>query len=39
VSGKLDIDPYFAARLYRAIAVFLSMRMRSTVQQFRDACG
>jgi CRP/FNR family cyclic AMP-dependent transcriptional regulator len=33
LNAKLDIDPYFAARLYRAIAVFLSMRMRSTVQQ------
>ena len=31
--AKLDVDPYFAARLYRAIAVFLSMRMRSTVLQ------
>ena len=33
LNAKLDVDPYFAARLYRAIAVFLSMRMRSTVQQ------
>jgi CRP/FNR family cyclic AMP-dependent transcriptional regulator len=33
LKAKLDVDPYFAARLYRAIAVFLSMRMRSTVQQ------
>jgi CRP-like cAMP-binding protein len=33
LNAKLDIDPYFAARLYRAIAVFRSMRMRSTVQQ------
>ena len=30
---KLNGDPAFAARLYRAIAMFLSVRMRSTVQR------
>lgn len=34
LNAKLEADPHFAARLYRAIAVFLSVRMRSTVQQF-----
>lgn len=33
LNARLDAEPYFAARFYRAIAVFLSMRMRSTVQQ------
>lgn len=33
LGGKLDADPPFAARLYRAIAMFLSVRMRSTVQR------
>jgi hypothetical protein len=33
LTGKLDTDPPFAARLYRAIAMFLSVRMRSTVQR------
>ncbi len=32
LNAKLDSDPAFAARLYRAIAMFLSARMRSTVQ-------
>src|SRR5690242_5817749 len=31
--ARLEAEPHFAARLYRAIAVFLSVRMRSTVQQ------
>jgi len=31
--AKLDSDPAFAARLYRAIAMFLSARMRNTVQR------
>ncbi|HZP79399.1 MAG TPA: cyclic nucleotide-binding domain-containing protein [Pseudolabrys sp.] len=30
---KLAQEPAFAARLYRAIAMFLSVRMRSTVQR------
>lgn len=30
---KLEREPEFAARLYRAIAMFLSVRMRSTVQR------
>jgi CRP-like cAMP-binding protein len=33
LNTKLEAEPHFAARLYRAIAMFLSMRMRSTVQQ------
>jgi len=33
LNAKLDADSAFAARLYRAIAMFLSIRMRSTVQQ------
>lgn len=33
LNARLDAEPQFAARFYRAIAVFLSMRMRSTVQQ------
>jgi CRP-like cAMP-binding protein len=33
LAAKLDADPTFAARLYRAIAMFLSVRMRSTVQR------
>jgi CRP/FNR family cyclic AMP-dependent transcriptional regulator len=32
LNTKLEGDPAFAARLYRAIAMFLSVRMRSTVQ-------
>jgi len=31
IQGKLDSDPGFASRFYRAIAVFLSERMRNTV--------
>jgi CRP/FNR family cyclic AMP-dependent transcriptional regulator len=31
--ARLDADAAFAARLYRAIAMFLSLRMRSTVQR------
>lgn len=31
IQAKLDGDPGFAARFYRAIAIFLSERMRSTV--------
>jgi CRP-like cAMP-binding protein len=33
LNAKLEQDPRFAARLYRAIAMFLSARMRSTVQR------
>jgi len=33
LNAKLDSDPAFAARLYRAIAMFLSARMRNTVQR------
>ncbi len=33
LNAKLDGEPDFAARLYRAIAMFLSVRMRSTVQR------
>ena len=33
LNAKLEGDPAFAARLYRAIAMFLSVRMRSTVQR------
>jgi CRP/FNR family transcriptional regulator, cyclic AMP receptor protein len=33
LNARLDRDPAFAARLYRAIAMFLSVRMRSTVQR------
>ena len=33
LNAKLAADPAFAARLYRAIAMFLSIRMRSTVQR------
>jgi len=32
LNAKIEGDPAFAARLYRAIAMFLSVRMRSTVQ-------
>jgi len=32
--ARLDGDAAFAARLYRAIAMFLSIRMRSTVRRF-----
>jgi CRP/FNR family transcriptional regulator, cyclic AMP receptor protein len=32
LNTRLEGDPAFAARLYRAIAMFLSVRMRSTVQ-------
>jgi len=31
IQDKLDNDPGFASRFYRAIAIFLSERMRSTV--------
>jgi CRP-like cAMP-binding protein len=31
--ARLDSDAAFAARLYRAIAMFLSIRMRNTVQR------
>jgi CRP-like cAMP-binding protein len=33
LNARIDRDPAFAARLYRAIAMFLSVRMRSTVQR------
>lgn len=33
LNAKIEQDPSFAARLYRAIAMFLSVRMRSTVQR------
>jgi CRP-like cAMP-binding protein len=33
LNARLEAEPQFAARFYRAIAVFLSMRMRSTVLQ------
>jgi len=33
LNAKLEAEPAFAARLYRAIAMFLSVRMRSTVQR------
>jgi CRP-like cAMP-binding protein len=33
LNARLERDPAFAARLYRAIAMFLSVRMRSTVQR------
>ena len=33
LNARLDGDPAFAARLYRAIAMFLSARMRNTVQR------
>ena len=33
LNAKLESEPAFAARLYRAIAMFLSIRMRSTVQR------
>jgi CRP-like cAMP-binding protein len=33
LNARIDADPAFAARLYRAIAMFLSVRMRSTVQR------
>jgi CRP/FNR family transcriptional regulator, cyclic AMP receptor protein len=32
--ARLDSDAAFAARFYRAIAMFLSIRMRNTVQRF-----
>jgi CRP/FNR family cyclic AMP-dependent transcriptional regulator len=32
--ARLDSDAAFAARLYRAIATFLSIRMRNTVRRF-----
>src|ERR1700744_5279119 len=32
--ARLDSDAAFAARFYRAIAMFLSIRMRNTVQHF-----
>ncbi|NYE60873.1 CRP-like cAMP-binding protein [Duganella sp. 1224] len=31
---KLAADPYFAARFYRALAVFMSARMRNTTRRF-----
>ena len=33
LQGKLDQDPSFAARFYRAIAIFLSDRLRTTVSR------
>jgi CRP/FNR family cyclic AMP-dependent transcriptional regulator len=33
LDAKAENDPHFAARLYRAIAMFLSVRMRATVQR------
>jgi CRP-like cAMP-binding protein len=33
LNAKIESDTAFAARLYRAIAMFLSIRMRSTVQR------
>jgi len=37
LQAKLDTDPAFAARFYRAIAVFLSDRLRSTVARLASA--
>jgi CRP/FNR family cyclic AMP-dependent transcriptional regulator len=34
LNAKLETDPPFAARLFRAIAMFLAIRMRSTVARF-----
>ena len=33
LAARIDADAVFAARLYRAIAMFLSIRMRRTVQR------
>jgi CRP/FNR family transcriptional regulator, cyclic AMP receptor protein len=33
LEAKIESDPHFAARLYRAIAMYLSVRMRGTVQR------
>jgi CRP/FNR family transcriptional regulator, cyclic AMP receptor protein len=33
LNARLEQDPHFAARLYRAIAMFLSARMHSAVQR------
>src|SRR5207248_3363178 len=33
LDAKTSCDPCFAARLYRAIAMFLSVRMRATVKR------
>jgi CRP/FNR family transcriptional regulator, cyclic AMP receptor protein len=33
LDAKTTCDPCFAARLYRAIAMFLSVRMRATVKR------
>ncbi len=32
MTGKLDADPAFAARFYKALALFLSQRMRGTIE-------
>jgi len=37
LQAKLDTDPAFAARFYRALAVFLSDRLRSTVARLASA--
>ena len=34
VQGRLDRDPAFAARFYKAIAIFLADRMRNTLSRF-----
>jgi hypothetical protein len=34
LNRKIEADPPFAARLFRAIAMFLAIRMRSTVARF-----
>jgi CRP/FNR family transcriptional regulator, cyclic AMP receptor protein len=33
LNARLERDPQFAARLYRAIAMFLAIRMRNSVQR------
>jgi len=39
IRAKLDSDTGFAARFYRAIAIFLSERMRSTIGRLGDGAG
>ncbi|MGL1904311.1 MAG: cyclic nucleotide-binding domain-containing protein [Fibrobacterales bacterium] len=35
--AKMEEDPGFAARMYKALALFLSMRLRSTTNQLVDS--
>ena len=39
LTGKIQADPGFAGRFYKAVAVFLAERLRSTLRQIGSAGG